>query len=85
MSIKRNIIAGGAIAVLAASAFTVGQKARRNLQIDWNSEQWLRLLSGSNGASPNPKQPNGKAPNGQVNAPSTPAEFIGRTGYSLYR
>jgi hypothetical protein len=145
MSIKRNAIAGGAIAVVAASVlFTVGQRLRRKpqadwnreqwlhllsgangvssnrhkphqVQTDWNQEQWLRLLSGSNGGSSNGHKPqqaqqagwnqeqwlrlisgssrgyhapggqNGSRQNGQVKPPSTPAEFIGRTGYQLYR
>lgn len=54
MSIKRNVITGGAIAVVAASAlFTVGQRVRHKTQPGWNRDQWLRLLSGSKEVSPN--------------------------------
>ena len=146
MTVKRNIITAGTIAVVAGSIlFTAGQKARSKPQANWNREQWLHLLSGSNGVYPStPKarhnaQPdwrpehwlrllsgsnetyppapearhnaladwrpepwlrllsgsNGGYPtrsynapaarNGQVNRPGKLAEFIGRTGYVLYR
>ena len=52
MTSKRNLLAGGAIALLVVSAFTVGRGLGRKPKADWNAEQWLRLLSGANSAVP---------------------------------
>jgi hypothetical protein len=116
MTVKRNIITAGTIAAVVGSAlFTIGlktqskpqanwnreqwlrllsgsnggyppaPKARRNIQANWRPEQWLRLLSGSNGTYPSQSDNAPAARNGQTNRPGNPAEFIGRTGYALYR
>ena len=53
MTSKRNLLAGGAIALLVVSAFTVGRGLGRKSKADWNAEQWLRLLSGANGVARN--------------------------------
>ena len=72
MTIKRNLLAGGAIALLTASAFTVGRGLGRKSKTDWNAEHWLRLLSGTNVAVPT--QP------GQASQPVAKSKVSGRAG-----
>jgi hypothetical protein len=86
MITKRNLFAGGVIAVLTASAlFTMGQKTLRQPQADWNPNHWLRLLHGSNGAYRSQSSATVTAQRHQTGQPSESAEIIGRTGYPLYR
>jgi hypothetical protein len=85
MIMRRNLFAGGVIAVLTASAlFTVGQKTFRQPQADWNPNHWLRLLRGSNGVYRSQSSDTVTAQRRQTGQPSEPAEIVGRTGYPLY-
>jgi hypothetical protein len=60
MTIKRNLYIGAAISALIASIlFTAGRNFSRKPQAGWNREQWLRLLSGTNGSIGT--QPGGQA------------------------
>jgi hypothetical protein len=50
MSIKRNLIVGAAVSVLATGGLlTATRGLSRKRQADWDAEHWIRLLSGSNG------------------------------------
>lgn len=77
MTIKRDLIAGGAIALLTVSAFTVRRWLGRKPKADWNVEHWLRLLSGANVAVPT--QP------GQASQPVAKPKVGGQADYPLYR
>jgi hypothetical protein len=85
MITKRNLFAGGVIAILMASVlYTVGQKPLRKAQADSNLKHWLRLLRGSIGVHHPQSRDTVVARHRQASQPGVPAEIIGRTGYQLY-
>jgi hypothetical protein len=86
MITKRNLLAGGVIVALTASAlFTVGQKTLRQPQTDWRPEHRRRFLRGSNEVYHSQDSDTVTTRRRQASQPGAPAEIIGRTGYPLYR
>ena len=75
MITKCNLFAGGVIALLTVSAFTMGRGLGRKSKTDWNAEHWLRLLSDANGIVPTQA--------GQASQLVSKPEISGRAGYQL--
>ncbi|MCG3206738.1 MAG: hypothetical protein FOGNACKC_00337 [Anaerolineae bacterium] len=77
MSVKHKLFTVGVAGVLGAAAFAkVGAVRFRQAKKRTTAEQWLRLLSGANGAV--------SASAAFKPAAGAPAEIIGRAGYALY-